>query len=1129
MSSRIVRRTRWGRGGKCVRVPCQRDQSHPMGESTRPVAIVGTALLVASLLVAATGAAHTSQDATPPGERHPAADHTAPSPHLDRTRREAAHYVPGQLIVKFTPHLKQCAHCLLEKQQPFATALTDYTRSLDQLNQQGQVLAAQSVFVQRCEQTTVQAQATFQRKLEAIQRQFSKRTRRAPPTLVLPDLTNVYLLQVPPDAPVEQLCQLYAADPHVAYAQPNYLIQAQWVPNDPYYHSSGSWGQAYDDLWGLKKLTLEQAWDTTQGQGVVVAVVDTGVDYTHEDLATNIWTHLREIAGNGIDDDSNGFIDDTRGWSFADNTNDPMDRYGHGTHVAGTIAAVGHNTLGIIGVAPQAQIMPVKGLDDDGRGTIEDLAAGIVYAAQNGADVLNNSWGCGRPCPSNPVVEEAVTTAAGLGAVVVFAAGNSASDVSLRSPQNMRTPKPLVVAATRPDDTRAKFSNTGVLLDVSAPGVDILSLKSKSCRLCAHVPDDYIVGQDYLRLSGTSMAAPHAAGVAALVIAHRPTFTTDEVRQVLRASADDVESPSFDLLTGAGRLNAAKALRLRDLLTVQITAPASGATLTPQQGFVEIIGTATGVDFQQYALFFQRLGELQWTPIGSPSITPVTNTTLASWPIPLQIGTYLLRLSATSITGLTFEDLVAVHVEPLSRQLTQDLHTQKSPAIDGTRIVWTDDRNGKLDLYLYDLTTNTEQRITTDLASPFFEPAISGDRIVWMDDRHGRYDIYLYDLTTNTERQITTDPAYQSLPAISGDRIIWADGRHRDGNGDIYLYDLVTNTEQRITTDSASPFGKLAISGDRIVWMDDRNGKFDLYLYDLTTNTEQRITTDPADLVFGFFKLAISGDRIVWTDRRNDNFDIHLYDLATEIEQRLTAHPTDQFAPAISGNRIVWEDWRNGNADIFLYRLPNRPPVLSPIGDKRVMVGETLAFEVSATDPDEEPLTYSVMDVPVGARFTQGQFTWSPTEDQVGQHLVTFSVSDGTDITAETSTLTVDTYLVHRVHTTAQCESDGGTVYRAGSTLDGGAREPLACRFAARNCLSGWHRLRRWSTTQARRYQGDNCRGYDPRTVCTTGEHLFADQPTESCRYAHWIRGSGGHCSRQWRKGYAHVMEVGCY
>jgi len=160
----------------------------------------------------------------------------------------------------------------------------------------------------------------------------------------------------------------YMKNPAVRIRGAEQKVKVQMVPTTRIMRSSNSWGQGYADLWGLKKINAAAAWDISQGEGTIVAVIDTGIDYNHEDIAANVWKNTAEIAGNGIDDDKNGYIDDTKGWDFAYGDNNPIDGNGHGTHVAGTIAAVGNNAKGIIGVAPKAKVMAVKGLDDTGSG-----------------------------------------------------------------------------------------------------------------------------------------------------------------------------------------------------------------------------------------------------------------------------------------------------------------------------------------------------------------------------------------------------------------------------------------------------------------------------------------------------------------------------------------------------------------------------------------------------------------------------------------------------------------------------------------------------------------------------------------------------------------------------------------
>ncbi len=967
-------------------------------------------------------------------------------------------HTKGRFIVKFKPSLTQCAHCLLHEHQQFSSALTDHSTSLDRLNAEVRVKAIHHLFVDHDTRSVADVHATQVRQLHA------KSGRRGKKALTgqAPDLSNVYMYDIPEDADIDAVCQQFATDPHVEYAQPDYTIVATLVPNDPYFNSSGSWGQSYDDLWGLKKIQAVPAWDVTQGQGVVVGVVDSGLDYTHPDIAANVWTNPREIAGNKIDDDGNGFVDDVRGWNFAGNNNDPKDGNGHGTHVSGTIAAVGNNNLGIIGVAPQAKIMPVKALDDNGSGSSTSLAQAILYAAKNGADVISNSWGCGSPCPSNPVVEDAVRTAYNLGAVVVFAAGNSADDVSKYSPTNMTNPKPIVVAASDQLDQPTSFTNFGATVDVTAPGGgtnisppaspvnNILSLKSSACTICTSAPN-LVIGGNYLRIAGTSMATPHVSGAAALIIAKQPSITNEEVRQLLRNSADDVGPVGFDPKTGAGRINLFKALTTNGTLQVKITSPAVGVELSSVKGTVTITGTVKGTNLKEYTLSYSRASTpTTWVPIGGPAVIPVDNGTLGVWnPSGLADDFYTLRVVGMTQTGGKFEDTVQVIVlKYIATPLTTNTATQATPSIFGDKVAWSDFRNNKADVFLYDLTAKTERQLTTatnveprypiiagsrvvwreslsasnndrlvlhelasntqrildNVTSAKLDLAFADDKVVWTDWRNSSttgQDVYLYDLTSNTERRLTTDPANQQQPSVSGNRVVWTD--QRNGNMEIYLYDLTSNTERRLTTDPASDENP-AISGDRVIWLRRRSGGDDLYLYDLTTNTERRLTTSDS------FKYTpkISGSRVVWADQRQSQMDIYTLDLTNGTEQRLTWNPAVQQNPAVSGGRVVWEDQRAGNFDIDVLAL-NNPPVLNSIGSKTVAAGQPLTFAIAGSDPDGDVLTFSAGSLPTGAVFnpTARTFTWTPTANQAGTYAIVFTVSDGQAQQSETVPVTV--------------------------------------------------------------------------------------------------------------------------
>jgi subtilisin family serine protease len=273
--------------------------------------------------------------------------------------------------------------------------------------------------------------------------------------------------------------------------------------------------------WGLDGVNAPEAWaQGYTGQGVVVAVVDSGVDYNHSDLSGNIWVNSGEIADNGVDDDGNGFIDDVRGWDFFDGDNDPMDSDVHGTHIAGTIAAE-NNGFGVTGVAYNATIMPVRVIDSEG-GTISDIAAGIRYAADNGADVINLSLGGYFPSTER---EEAIRYASDRGVVVVMAAGNEGASQPVY-PARYATDWGIAVGAVDSNKTLANFSNRAgaTPLDyVVAPGVDILSTTP---------------GNSYQSFDGTSMATPHVAGVAALILSANPNLTPAEVESLLTQTAN---------------------------------------------------------------------------------------------------------------------------------------------------------------------------------------------------------------------------------------------------------------------------------------------------------------------------------------------------------------------------------------------------------------------------------------------------------------------------------------------------------------------------------------------------------------------------------------------------------------
>jgi subtilisin len=285
--------------------------------------------------------------------------------------------------------------------------------------------------------------------------------------------------------------------------------------------------------WGADAVKAPEAWaNGYTGKGIIVAVLDTGVDRNHEDLKSNVWKNTKEVENNGVDDDGNGYVDDTYGWNFDGNNNNTLDQEGHGTHVSGTIAATKNNT-GVTGIAYDSQIMAVKVLDDEGSGSYDSIANGIRYAVNNGAKVINMSLGGGA---ASKTLESAIEYASGKGVVVVMAAGNSGGSSPI-NPASYANKYGIAVGAVDKDGSLANFSNragSNQLTYVTAPGVSIYST---------------LPNNNYASYSGTSMAAPHVAGVVALMLSANPNLSDAQVRQIVAetsASPSQPNNPGFD-------------------------------------------------------------------------------------------------------------------------------------------------------------------------------------------------------------------------------------------------------------------------------------------------------------------------------------------------------------------------------------------------------------------------------------------------------------------------------------------------------------------------------------------------------------------------------------------------------
>ena len=325
----------------------------------------------------------------------------------------------------------------------------------------------------------------------------------------------------------------------IEYIEPNYIVTADQIPNDPY----------FSEQWGLAKIDASRAWDINTESDEIIAIIDTGVDYTHPDLKDNMWINSDEIPNNGIDDDGNGYIDDVYGYDFVNNDGAPLDDNSHGTHIAGIIAAVGNNAIGTVGVNWSAKIMALKFLDSKESGNIAHAIKSIEYATRMDAKIMNNSWGgnWGNGVQSQALYD-AIQAAQKAGNLVIATAGNNSLSIDKDIqyyPSGYDLDNIISVAATNKEDELAHFSNYGKnSVDLGAPGLDIYS---------TFLDDSY----DYK--SGTSMAAPYVTGVAALLWAANPSWTYKRVKKQILSSVDKLPSLKDRTVSG-GRLNAYRAL-----------------------------------------------------------------------------------------------------------------------------------------------------------------------------------------------------------------------------------------------------------------------------------------------------------------------------------------------------------------------------------------------------------------------------------------------------------------------------------------------------------------------------------------------------------------------------------------
>lgn len=322
----------------------------------------------------------------------------------------------------------------------------------------------------------------------------------------------------------------------IIFCSPNYIYKLNKEPNDT------RWGQ----LWGMVKIKAPQAWDRSTGSSqVLVGIVDTGILTNHSDLSGNLSVNINEVPGNGVDDDNNNYIDDVFGYNFVSNNSTVTDNNGHGTHVSGTIGAVGNNNNGVAGVNWAVRLVSAKVLNENGEGSLEAIALAVHYLRLRGVSAINLSLGG----PASSVMYNALLAASNAGIFMSFAAGNGGEDgigdnndssSTISFPAKYSFPTSVTVAATTSSDSLASFSNYGATsVHIGAPGVDIVSTYNSG---------------GYAIASGTSMAAPHVAGAAALLKSMNNSLSGSSLKSCILSSVDSISNLSGKVSSG-GRLN----------------------------------------------------------------------------------------------------------------------------------------------------------------------------------------------------------------------------------------------------------------------------------------------------------------------------------------------------------------------------------------------------------------------------------------------------------------------------------------------------------------------------------------------------------------------------------------------
>ena len=771
------------------------------------------------------------------------------------------------------------------------------------------------------------------------------------------------LVQLPAGMDVPAAIQYYRGQPGVVYAEPNYRIRLFATPNDP----------LTDALWGLEKIHAAQAWDRSTGDpGIIVATIDTGLDFAHPDLAANVWTNPGEIPGNNIDDDQDGYIDDIHGINTLNHSGDVRDDVGHGTHVAGTIGAVGNNGLGVVGVNWQVKLLSVKIFSADDTSGSAGAVEGYDYLValkRRGVNirVVNNSWG--GPVPSQALYE-AICAADAAGILTVCAAGNSSHDAADRPdfPAGIDCVSLISVAASTRDDDVASFSNYGALtVDLAAPGESVLS----TYRGAGH----------YMRLSGTSMASPHVAGAAALLLAKDSSLTPAAVKALLLATVDPLPQWQGRVRSG-GRLNVGNAMARLLSGPLPSLAPKTNELVLPWPRITALSRNSQGHwgNASSYQSAISSNGQFVAFLSSATNLAPNADGTNVEVYLHDRVTHTNTLVSRSASGSLPNADCAAVRISGDGRFVVFD-----SPASN----LIPNDNNNSSDVFLYDRTSGQLELISRNAAGfgngESDSPAVSDDGryVVFASDAsnlvsgdsYGYRDIFVRDRQAGTTTRVSVGGGgaqadYDSdAPNISGDGrfvtfLSGADNLVTDAYVlafHLYLRDRLGGTTERISRNASraagnanSGYSSLSFDGRYIAFESeasnlvagDTNNVQDIFLRDRVSGLLTRVSLgnsgEQADLGCFVPSLTANGRHVCFFSaagrlcaQDDDNvYDLFDYDRWTAKLSRLSYNYAGHtgldgsFFPVASadGQFIAFDAWAwnlvpgdgNGARNVFL-------------------------------------------------------------------------------------------------------------------------------------------------------------------------------------------------------------------